>query len=431
MPKYDVIIAGGGNSAGYVCRELVAQKYAGSVLVIGSEAVAPYERPALTKAYIHPPTAKVRARLPGFHTCVGVGGDRQEPPWYKEHNISLRLNTLVTAVDTAAKSVTTNNGDTFQYGTLVHACGSDTIRLSDFKIPGDGTEGVYYLREEHDAKSLVDTLEQLKLKEGAKVVIIGGGFIGLEVAAAIRGWDFATTAISLGPIMQPFFPPHLTVRMTDEYQKRNVTLVQGVVAEVVRNESEKQTEVRLADGRVLAGDLVVVGIGARAKVIVQNAECVGGCLTVDESMRTSLPDVLAIGDSAAPMVDGERMRFQAVDWARKSATFAAKTICGVKYDFSYLPFNYSRVFEYTDKPIVWNFFGKSSGDVVKVKTSTETSIGAFWIKDGRVNGALILGSPMPTAEEFEEAKRLVVERAEVPKDGSFPSKQQGVNISIF
>merc|ERR1719401_1777498 len=104
--SFEYLVVGGGNAAGYACRELVAQGAAsGTVGVITAEPVPPYERPALTKAYLHPPTAKVRARLPGFHTCVGGGGERQTSEWYTEKGIAL-VQGKATGVDLAAKSVT-------------------------------------------------------------------------------------------------------------------------------------------------------------------------------------------------------------------------------------------------------------------------------------------------------------------------------------
>jgi len=410
--NYDVVIVGGGNATGYLCRELVEQKFEGSVLIISGENVAPYERPALTKAYLHPPTATTRARLPGFHTCVGSGMDRQEPEWYKQHKITLCMGTLVTNIDAEAKTVNTNKGDTIRYGKLVHSCGSSTVKLSDFYIPGDGLEGVHYLREEEDAKALVESLENLKTE--ANVVVIGGGFIGLEAAAAIVGWGFSTTVVSRGPIMESFFPPHLSEKMTQEYTERKVKIVQGELNEISLNE-KMMMEVHLKDGQALKADLVVVGLGARPKLLpFEGANVVEGCIAVDDKMCTSVDDILAIGDGASPLIAGTCRRFQAVDWARKSGAFAAKTICGVDYKFEYLPYNYSRVFEYTEKPILWSFYGSTLGDACEMLTTSKTG-GAFWTKDGCIVGALVFGCPL--VEECDEAKRLVLEGAKVPSSG--------------
>jgi len=413
--NYDVVIIGGGNATGYLCRELVEQKFEGSVLIISGENVAPYERPALTKAYLHPPTATTRARLPGFHTCVGSGMDRQEPEWYKQHKITLCMGTLVTKIDAEAKTVNTNKGDTIRYGKLVHSCGSRAVKLSDLHIPGDGLEGVHYLREEEDARALVESMEKLKnLEREANVVVIGGGFIGLEAAAVIVGWGFSTTVVSRGPIMESFFPPHLSEKMTQEYTERKVKIVEGELNEISINE-KKMMEVHLTDGQALKADLVVVGLGARPNLLpFDGANVVNGCLAVNDKMCTSVDDILAIGDGASPLIAGTCRRFQAVDWARKSGAFAAKTICGVDYKFEYLPYNYSRVFEYTEKPILWSFYGSTLGDACEMLTTSKTG-GAFWTKDGCIVGALVFGKPL--AEECDEAKRLVLEGAKVPSSG--------------
>lgn len=413
--QYDVVIVGGGNATGYLCRELVEQKFEGSVLIISGENVAPYERPALTKAYLHPPTAAVRARLPGFHTCVGTGGDRQDVDWYKEHKINLLLKTLVTKIDPAMNTVQTNKHEVVRYKNLVHSCGSSSIKLKDFGIPGDQLDGVHYLREEADAKAFVTHLEKLKEENSsASVVIIGGGFIGLEVAAAVVGWGFRVSVISRGPIMQTFFPPHLVDKMTKEYKARDVKLVQGDISQVIRNPTKGWNEVWMKDGQVLKSHALVVGIGAKPKVILNDATMFNDCLVVNDEMRTSFPNILAIGDGASPLISGVRQRFQGVDWARKSAVFAARSICGVKYEFGYQAYNYSRVFEYTEKPIIWNFFGSTTG-VVKVMKSKSGTSGSFWVADGKIVGALVFGNP--STEEFEEAKRLVTDAAAVPSTG--------------
>merc|ERR1719277_2016492 len=116
--EFEYLVVGGGNAAGYACREFVAQGVSGpgKIGIVTAEPVPPYERPALTKAYLHPPTAKVRARLPGFHTCVGGDGDRQTADWYAEKGIEFVFG-RATSVNLAAKFVAVNlnqAGDTAQ-----------------------------------------------------------------------------------------------------------------------------------------------------------------------------------------------------------------------------------------------------------------------------------------------------------------------------
>merc|ERR1719428_1026915 len=137
--SYGVVVVGGGVGAGYFCRAMVAAapKLEGGLAILSAETVAPYERPALTKAYIHPPTAKVRARLPGFHTCVGGGGDRQTPEWYKEQGIEVLTKTAVVKVDTAAKQVVTDRGDAMNYEKMLFCTGCSPILAQDVGIKSE------------------------------------------------------------------------------------------------------------------------------------------------------------------------------------------------------------------------------------------------------------------------------------------------------
>ncbi|CAJ1327952.1 unnamed protein product [Effrenium voratum] len=190
--QFDYVIVGGGTAAGYACRELAAQgSTVGKVAVVTAEPVAPYERPALTKAYLHPPTAKVRARLPGFHTCVGGGGERQTPEWYAEKGISF-IQGKATSLDLESKAVSVGE-EKIQFGKLILATGCRPVRLGAFGVKGDDLANVCYLREDKDAAELVATLEKGK----TKAVVVGGGYLGLECAAALLGWGDITLAIAI------------------------------------------------------------------------------------------------------------------------------------------------------------------------------------------------------------------------------------------
>eukprot|EP00397_Hematodinium_sp_SG-2012_P011935 GEMP01012087.1.p1 GENE.GEMP01012087.1~~GEMP01012087.1.p1 ORF type:complete len:676 (+),score=135.61 GEMP01012087.1:304-2028(+) len=427
VSAHDLIIIGGGVATGYLCRELIAHNFPGSILVVSNEPVAPYERPALTKAYLHPPHAHTRARLPHFHTCVGTGKPLQDPSWYAQNNITLCLSTQVTNVNVDAMTCTLVNSvngtvKTVKYRRVVNAAGSSAVTLADVGIAGGELPNVYTVRTEEEAHGLVTALEQLQHQRSkhGRVVVIGGGFIGLEVAAAVRGWGFHTTILHSGAIMARFFPPHVSDWVTNAYTTRGVQFVNGRTVAVEATDSSV-AHVRLHDGRVLDADIVVVGIGAKPNVLLPTARQHKhtGCVLVSRKMITSVANCLAIGDAAAPRISGEDyVQLQEVNWARQSAEMAGKTLCGVEYEFDYLPFNYSRTFEYTDAPLVWNFFGQTKGEVVHLKTPKATSTGALWVEGGRVNGALLMDSPSPSEEEIAKIKLLVVENAKVPQQST-------------
>jgi monodehydroascorbate reductase (NADH) len=418
--SFEYLVVGGGNGAGYACRELVAQGVpSGKVGVITEEPVAPYERPALTKAYLHPPTAKVRARLPGFHTCVGGGGERQTPEWYEEKGIAL-LSGRATALDLGAKSVMLGDGTQCSYGKLIVATGASASRVS---AKGKDLENIFYLRQEADAAALVRTLEGMAT--GAKVAIVGGGYIGLECAAALVGWGLEVTIVFPSEYCMPrLFNAELGNWLEQQYVSRGIKIVKGDRVTEFLGDGATVTGLRLKSGMTLPCDLAVVGVGAKPN----SSFCEGltiekdGGIVVNAAMQTSDPHVFAIGDVCCfPSQYGGLSRCEHVDHARKSAAQAVKAAMGLSPEpYKYLPYFYSRLFEYTDAPIVFNFFGSEDGEC-KVAPWKETSISAIWVKDGEVMGALLMGSPGPSAEDQSKLRELVTSRPAAQPAESTPA----------
>lgn len=405
---FEFLIVGGGTAAGYACREFVAQGVgAGKIGMVTAEPVPPYERPALTKAYLHPPSAKVRARLPGFHTCVGSGGERQTSEWYTEKGITL-VKGKATSVDLAAKSVQVGEQQC-TYQKLIIATGARPVRVSSFGVKGDDLQNVFYLREEHEAASLVTALEALG--GTGKAVIVGGGYIGLECAAALVGWGVETTMVFPEANCMPrLFNHELAQWLEDQYTSRGIKLLKGDVVAGFEGDGGKLTGVKLKSGGLLPCDVAVVGVGAAANVeFCSGLTMEKGGFVVDGFMQTSDPNVFAVGDTCMfPSQYGGLTRCEHVDHARKSASQAAKAALGQSQEpYRYLPFFYSRIFEYTDAPIVFNFFGDESGEC-QVCSRGEKSIGAIWVKDAKVTGALLMGSPGPSADDLAKLRELVV-----------------------
>merc|ERR1719188_2863878 len=425
---FEYLLVGGGNAAGYACREFVAQGLsgAGKLGIVTAEAVPPYERPALTKAYLHPPTAKVRARLPGFHTCVGGGGERQTPEWYAEKGIEL-IQGRAEKVDLGAKRLKVGDTD-LTYEKLIIATGARAVKVSSFGVKGDDLQNVFYVREEKEAAELVKAMEALN--GSGKVVIVGGGYIGLECAAALSGWGLQTTMVFPEANCMPrLFNAELGKWLEDEYTSRGIKVVKGdVVSEFLGD--GKLTSVKLKSGQTLECDVAVVGVGAAANVeFCDGLDMEKGGFKVDASMQTSDASVFAIGDVAAfPSQYGGLARCEHVDHARKSASQAVKAAMGLKPEaYKYLPCFYSRLFEYTDAPIVFNFFGSEDGECkvckrgdkpivfnffgsedgeCKVCSRGEKSIGAIWVKDSKVTGAFLMGSPGPSADDQAKLREI-------------------------
>lgn len=392
--SFKYVIIGGGVSAGYAAREFAKQGVQpGELALISKEAVAPYERPALSKAYLFPEGA---ARLPGFHVCVGSGGERLLPEWYSEKGISLILSTEIVEADLASKTLTSAAGETYKYQYLIIATGSTVLRLTDFGVQGADAKNIFYLREIDDADKLV---EAIKAKKNGKAVIVGGGYIGLELSAVMKINNLDVNMVYPEPWCMPrLFTADIAAFYEGYYTNKGVKIIKGTVAVgFTTNADGEVKEVKLKDGRVLEADIVVVGVGGRPLTTLfkgQVEEEKGGIKT-DGFFKTSVPDVYAVGDVATfPMkLYNEIRRVEHVDHARKSAEQAVKAIFASEQgksveEYDYLPYFYSRSFE-----LSWQFYGDNAGDTVLFgdnnPTSSNPKFGSYWIKDGKVVGAFL------------------------------------------
>ncbi|KAI7994596.1 hypothetical protein LOK49_LG11G02689 [Camellia lanceoleosa] len=401
----EFVIVGGGNSAGYAARTFVEHGMAnGKLCIVSKEAYAPYERPALTKAYLFPPDKKP-ARLPGFHTCVGSGGERQTPEWYKEKGIEMLYEDPVTGIDIEKQTLTTNSGKLLKYGSLIVATGCTASRFPE-KIGGN-LPGVHYIRDVADADSLISSLEKAQ-----KVVVVGGGYIGMEIAAAAVGWKLDTTIIfPENHLLQRLFTPSLAQKYEELYQQNGVKFLKGVSIKNLEVGSDRRVAaVKLENGTTIEADTIVIGIGAKPAVSpferLPLNTTVGG-IQVDGQFRTSVPGIFAIGDVAAfPLKMYDRIaRVEHVDHARQSAQHCVKALLSSQTDtYDYLPHFYSRVFEYEGSPrkVWWQFFGDNVGDTVEIG-NFDPKIATFWIDSGKLKGVLLeSGSP----EEFQLLPKL-------------------------
>ncbi|CAL1375240.1 unnamed protein product [Linum trigynum] len=410
----EFVIVGGGNAAGYAARTFVEHGMAdGKLCMVTKEPHAPYERPALTKAYLFP-LDKKPARLPGFHTCVGSGGERQTPDWYKEKGIEMIYQDPVASIDIEKQTVTTNSGKLLKYGALIVATGCTASRFPE-KIGGN-LPGVHYIRDVGDADSLISSLEKAK-----KVVVVGGGYIGMEVAAAAVGWKLDTTIVfPENHLLQRLFTPSLAQRYEQFYQENGIKFLKGASIKNLEAGSDGRVSgVKLEDGSTLEADTVVIGIGG--KPAVSSFESVGlnssvGGIEVDGLFRTKVPGIFAIGDVAAfPLKMYNRIaRVEHVDHARRSAQHCVKSLLTAHTDtYDYLPYFYSRVFEYegSSRKIWWQFFGDNVGETVEVG-NFDPKIATFWIDSGKLNGVLLeSGSP----DEFQLLPELARRQPAIDK----------------
>ena len=288
------------------------------------------------------------------YECVGGGGERQTPEWYVENGVELKLSTTVTNVDFAAKRVTTNAGESIGYETLVLATGCGVIRLP--AAMGGELPGVRYVRDNADGLALAAAMETAK-----KAAVIGGGYIGLEVAASCATRGLKPEVIMMEPhVMARLWSPEIAAHYENLYESKGTTFHKNAKVKAINKGPDGAVEsVELEGGVSIPADLVIVGVGAGAVTAPFDAlegtlERFPGGTKVDGTFAASgagvePKSVYAIGDIAAfPLAfDGNQIvRMEHVAHARASATHAAECILAdSETPYAYTPYFYSRVFE--------------------------------------------------------------------------------------
>ena len=308
-----IVIAGAGHAGGSAAAFLRQFGWTGKITLIGEEPLPPYQRPPLSKAWLKGETNADSLAL-------------RPLKFYADNGIDLRLGQRVTRIDRPARTVMLDSGDRLGYDHLILALGS---RLRKLPVPGVDLPGVLELRTAADADRIKGAL-----KPGMRLAVVGGGYIGLEVAASARGLGVSVTVIEreerllarvASPGLSQFF-------QTTHLAKRVEILLGANVAALQGDAMDRVAGVRLVDGRLIACDVAIVGVGALANDAVARAaglECNDGVL-VDLAARTSDPDIFAIGDcTRRSLPHYQRLaRLESVPNALEQARQAASAICG-------------------------------------------------------------------------------------------------------
>jgi len=329
MEQYDILIVGAGHGGAQAAIALRQGKFAGSIAVIGDEPELPYERPPLSKEYLAGEKSFDRILI-------------RQPAFWDEREVTMLPGRRVVAVDPVAHRVTTDDGAGIGYGKLIWATGGQARRLS---CDGHDLTGVHTVRTRADADRMI-----AELPEVTNAVVIGGGFIGLEAAAVLAKFGKQVTLLeALDRVMARVAGPDLSNFYQQEHRAHGVDVRLGVAVTALEGD-DKVTGVRLADGKVVPADLVVVGIGivpAVEPLIAAGAEG-GNGVRVDAQCRTSLPDIFAIGDCALHanrFADGAAVRLESVQNATDQATVAAKTILGEEVAYEATPWFWSNQYD--------------------------------------------------------------------------------------
>ncbi|ABQ71540.1 FAD-dependent pyridine nucleotide-disulphide oxidoreductase (plasmid) [Rhizorhabdus wittichii RW1] len=330
MRSADVVIVGAGHAGAQCAIALRQAGYEGSIALVGRENEVPYERPPLSKEYFSREKSFERLYI-------------RPPEFWREKDIHLTLGIEVSAVDPGSKVLTLSDGSAFAYGQLVWATGGDPRKLA---CPGAELSGVHAIRTRADCDRLMAEID----RGLTQVVVVGGGYIGLEAAAVLTKLNCHVTLLEAMPrVLARVAGTELSTFYENEHRGHGVDLRTGITVAALEGQ-ESVTGVRLGDGSVLPAQAVIVGIGivpAVAPLIEAGAAGDGG-VTVDEYCRTSLPDVFAIGDCASfscSFADGRVLRVESVQNANDQASCVAKTICGDPQPYRAFPWFWSNQYD--------------------------------------------------------------------------------------
>ncbi len=359
------VVVGAGLAAAKAVEELRAAGFAGPLVMFGDEHHLPYERPPLSKGFL---LGDAELETVFVH----------DPDWYDENEVDLRLGTAVTAIDPGAHMVRTGAGEQ-PYDRLLLATGSTPRRLPFADASG---APVAYLRTIEDSQRLKGAFV-----EGSSVLVIGGGWIGLETAAAARTAGAGVTVLeSLDLPLLRVLGPEVAKVFADLHREHGVDLRTGVQVSGMDRDGERAV-VHLEGGESLTADLVVVGVGVTPNVAL--AERAGlatddGVL-VDEHLATSDPDVFAIGDIAQAMhpVLGRRIRVEHWDTAAEQGKAVAHSMLGHATSYDRLPYFFTDQYDLGMEYV--GSVGPDGYDEVVLRGDTAGRVfTAFWLKDGQV-----------------------------------------------
>jgi 3-phenylpropionate/trans-cinnamate dioxygenase ferredoxin reductase subunit len=356
-----VVVVGGGLAGGTLATELRERGHDGPVTVVCDEPHPPYERPPLTKSFLRGESAAEDAYV-------------RPAAWYAEHDVTL-VTGAVQQVDLATRRARTDRGDELDYETLVLATGSRARRLPLASSP---EVAVHHLRDLADAAAL-----RSELGDGRRLLVVGGGWIGLEVAASARMVGAEVTLVE--PTEQPLsgtLGVEVGSWFAELHRGHGVDLRTGVGISGLEGR-----EAVLGDGSRLEVDLVVVGIGAVPNDDLARAAGldVGDGVLVDAGLRTSDPAVLAIGDVASHLhpVLGERVRVEHWQNARSQGQVAARVIAGEGVVHDELPSFFSD--QYDAGLEFFGHLGRAPAEVTVERTAA--GLLAWWHRDGRLVAA--------------------------------------------
>ena len=384
-----IVIVGAGETGARAAAALRETHYTGPITLIGAERHLPYERPPLSKA------AMICADEPAAATILTEAQ-------LAAHTIRHLSGVAVTEIDRAGHTVLLDDGRRIPYAKLLLATGARPRRLT---TPGAENAAVLYLRTFDDARAL-----RARLVPGIRLVVIGGGFIGLEIAASALARGCSVTVVEMAPrILGRAVPAEVAATVAEAHTAAGIRLITGIGLAGIEG-----SVVVLADGTRLACDTIIAGVGAipetalaqSAGLAVENGIRVNGQLMTDD------PDIFAAGDCCAfphPVFEGRRLRLEAWRNARDQGNHVAQAMLGDRTAFDAIPWFWSDQHDQT-----LQIAGlPDEGDTTVTRDLGGTTL-YFHLKAGRLVGASAFGPMAKVAREIRLGEMLIARRAHPP-----------------
>lgn len=379
------VVVGANLCGGTVVQTLRQEGFDGLIVLVGEEPELPYERPPLSKEYLRGEQPLDRLFL-------------QPPSWYEQNDVEARLGIRATGVDPAARTVELSNGERLAYDALLLATGGRPRRL-----PGEPLERVLYLRAIGDADRI-----RSQLVAGRRVVVVGAGFIGAEVAASARALGVEVTCLEMLEVpLERALGKEIGRIYAEIHREHAVDLRTGEGVESIE-ETNEGVLVRTTKGAEIEGDAVVVGVGIMPNVELGESAGlkIDNGIVVDEFCRTSADGIYAAGDVANHFcpVFGRHLRVEHFDNAIKHGSAAAHSMMGGTEAYDDPHWFWSDQFEHN---LQYAGYAAEWDEIVTRGSTEDRSFVAFYLKDGVVLAALGLNR----GKEVRRSMKLIRERA--------------------
>lgn len=392
-PIDSIVVAGAGLAGATAARTLRSEGFAGRISLIGTERHHPYLRPPLSKEYL-----LGKAGEDAVHVAPET--------WYAENDVDLRLGVTVAAVDPGTHTVQLSNGESLDYDALLLATGALPRRIP---LPGSGLDGVTMFRTLDDSRRLREQLSP----GGQNVVMVGSGWIGMELAAAAVGYGNHVTLLGLEDIpLAAAIGPELGAFFRSVHEAHGVRFRLRATASELRGDAGRVTAVVTGSGEVLAADIVVIAVGVApdTRLAEQAGLVLSNGILTDASLRTSAPDIFAAGDVANALHPFTGQHHRSEHWhnALNGGKIAAKSMLGQDAALDTIPYFYTDQYglsmEYSGFPTL----AAAAEPVIRGSLESREFI-AFWQHEGRV----VAGMNVNVPRTQKAIKALISSRATI------------------